>query len=115
MRMGSYEAWLAAMPIDDVRRRIGQLERELDVLKLLEAQHHGARDRPVRLSDSDPVPPVVQQPAFSTRRLSPQRMAIIRLIRDHPHGLGPNDVAQQLGVEPNAAQTTMSRMVSAGE
>jgi predicted transcriptional regulator of viral defense system len=44
-----------------------------------------------------------------------QREAIIRLIRDHPEGLGPNDVARALDMEPNAAQTTMSRMVSAGQ
>jgi hypothetical protein len=40
----SYKAWLDAMPIDDVRRRIERLEHKLSDLRVLERlhdEHHG--------------------------------------------------------------------------
>ena len=44
MNHDSYKAWIDAMPIDDVRRRIERLERKLSDLHVLErvyAERHG--------------------------------------------------------------------------
>jgi hypothetical protein len=52
MTHDSYKAWIDAMPIEDVRRRIERLERKLSDLQVLErlyadrhgeeGEHHGA-------------------------------------------------------------------------
>ena len=44
MHQDSYKAWIDAMPIDDVRRRIERLERKLSDLHVLERvydERHG--------------------------------------------------------------------------
>src|ERR1700721_3121339 len=46
MNNDSYKAWIDAMPVDDVRRRIERLERKLSDLHVLERLHadrHGAQ------------------------------------------------------------------------
>jgi hypothetical protein len=47
MSNDSYKAWIDAMPIDDVRRRIERIERKLSDLQTLErlyADRHGGGD-----------------------------------------------------------------------
>jgi hypothetical protein len=47
MNTDSYKAWIDAMPVDDVRRRIERLERKLSDLHVLERLHadrHGAQE-----------------------------------------------------------------------
>jgi hypothetical protein len=39
MNSDSYKAWIDAMPVDDVRRRIERLERKLSDLHVLERLH----------------------------------------------------------------------------
>jgi hypothetical protein len=46
MAAESYEAWLDAMPIDDVRGRIERLEQELSDLRMLERLHQGRQSPP---------------------------------------------------------------------
>ncbi len=45
--------------------------------------------------------------------MSPERQAIIDVIRQNPDGMSPVEVARALGKEPNPIQTNMSRMVKA--
>jgi hypothetical protein len=43
----SYKAWLEEMPIDDVRRKVGRLERKLADLQVLErlySERHGGSE-----------------------------------------------------------------------
>jgi DNA-binding transcriptional ArsR family regulator len=128
--MGSFEDWLARMPVDDVRQhiaalegKIAELERQADVMRLLVAQHDSAESRP-----SAPPPSAVMRrpsPRISdartrnrradrrARRLSPEREAILRVLREHPGGMAPVDVAKVLDKAPNAVQTNLSRMTQA--
>ena len=46
MAAESYEAWLDAMPIDDVRGRIERLEQELSDLHTLARLHQGRQSPP---------------------------------------------------------------------
>ena len=46
MATESYDAWLDAMPIDDVRHRIERLEQELSDLRTLERLHQGRHSPP---------------------------------------------------------------------
>jgi len=65
-------------------------------------------------------PRIVELPQRK-RRLSPERAAIIRLIEQNPQGMSPTDVWRRLTadgdatVKQNAVQTTMGRMVQAGQ
>jgi Fe2+ or Zn2+ uptake regulation protein len=91
------DEWLAQMPVDVVRRRIAEIESELRVLRGV------ARSRRVAL-----------------RRLSPQRAAILAILREHPDGTSPQLVTREmnkrgLDVDMNAVQTNMSRMVTRGQ
>lgn len=117
--MGNFEDWLAAMPVEDVRRRIGELERELELLRVLDRKHRQG-SRPSTPSPSTSVPPA-QQPEQKKasgvgrgHRLSPERAAILDVIRRNPEGMAPVEVARALGKEPNPIQTNLSRMVNAG-
>jgi hypothetical protein len=117
--MGSFEDWLAAMPVKDVRRRIAELEQELGLMRILLAQHDQG-SRPSEPSSS----PVVREPVSSPSgvaprrgrgsRVSPEREAILNVLREHPDGMSPVGVARQIGKEPNPVQTNMSRMTKAG-
>ncbi len=119
-----FESWLAAMPVEDVRGRIAQLERELEVLRLLEQQHRERGRRP-DVSRDQPTVAVADNhsssPSRGGRRISPGRAAIMRLIAARPDGMVPIEVTRALSVEqgmtlePNAVQTTLSRMVQAGQ
>jgi hypothetical protein len=102
--MSSYKEWLAAMPVKDVRGRIAELEKELEVLRLLDRQHRQQNREGTKIGHT-----------VRRRSLSPERTAIIELIRSDPEGLSPSDVAQALGLSTNAAQTTLSRMVQANQ
>ncbi|MGD1057075.1 MAG: MarR family transcriptional regulator [Solirubrobacteraceae bacterium] len=108
--MNAYEQWLAAMPVDEVRARIAELERELDALRALEYQQQQAHNlRLYRAAVAERV-----QQGKRRRRLSPERMAIIDLIKKNPDGVSPDDVARAIGMTHNAAQTNLSRMQQAG-
>lgn len=123
--MDSLDAWLAAMPVQDVDRRIDQLEGELEVLRTLKRQR-------ARVGSVGPSPaPADQATAAETRieanstakrarRLSPERAAIVRQVSGQPDGMSPADVtlalkADGLDADQNAIQTTMSRMARAGQ
>ncbi len=111
--MDGYEAWLQAMPVDDVRHRIAELERELEVMRLLERQH-----RQQRRPEEQATPPTtgsVHMPSGRARRMSPEREAIVAVLQEHPEGASPAEVASALGKEQNPIQTNMSRMVKAGQ
>jgi hypothetical protein len=117
--MGSFEDWLAAMPVKDVRRRIAELEQELGLMRVLLAQHDQG-SRPSEPSSSPVVREPVSSPSGLARRrgrgsrVSPEREAILNVLREHPDGMSPVDVARQIGKEPNPVQTNMSRMTKAG-
>ncbi len=124
--MDRFEAWLAAMPVQEVRDRIdtlrarqAALQRELDVLLLLEQRHVG-QSRPDALTPSSAMP-VLKIPNPDTdhvkreRKLSPERAAIIESIRQNPEGLSPVEIARRLDKEPNPIQTTLSRMARVGQ
>lgn len=116
--MANFEDWLAAMPVEDVRRRIAQLERELELLRVLDRGYQ-QEVRPSTPSPSASVPPT-HKPAQKVsrvgrgQRLSPERVAILDVIRRNPEGMAPVEVARALGKEPNPIQTNLSRMVQAG-
>ena len=64
----SYKAWLDAMPIDHVRRRIERLERKLSDLQVLErlyAERHGgeteAEGEPEEHDESDDATEAVEE------------------------------------------------------
>jgi len=109
-----FQAWLAAMPAGEVRRRIGELEqqiaglqREADLMRVLLTRHGD--------SATTPEPPAPRAGARRrVRRLSPERSAIIAELGQHPSGASPNDIAHALGKPPNAVQTNLSRMTEAG-
>jgi hypothetical protein len=46
MAENGLDAWLDAMPIDDVRRRIERIEQELSDLRALERMHEGRHHPP---------------------------------------------------------------------
>jgi hypothetical protein len=115
--MGSFDDWLAAMPVEDVRERIAELERELQVMRLLERRH---QERSGQGAGS------VERRARRTprggrgNRLSPEREAILAVVAEYPDSVGPATVARVLherGMETdtNAVGTNMSRMVRAGQ
>lgn len=116
--MGNFEDWLAAMPVEDVRRRIGELERELELLRVLDRQHRQEvrPSTPPPSTSVSPAPKPAQKVPRTGRghRLSPERAAILDVIRRHPDGMAPVEVARALGKEPNPIQTNLSRMVTAG-
>lgn len=116
--MGNFEDWFAAMPVEDVRRRIADLEQELEVMRVLE-RRHGKGARQVTLSSArSPRPEITQRDVLDragrTYRVSPERQAITDVIRQSPDGMSPVEVARALGKEPNPIQTNMSRMTRAG-
>jgi len=112
--MDSYEAWLAAMPVGGVQERIGELEQELAVLRLLARKRGQAVGEP-------PTSTVIQQPNVSghpvTGRMSPVREAIAAQVATatDPDGASPAEVARALGKSQNSVQTAMSRMMQAGQ
>jgi hypothetical protein len=108
--MTAYEAWLAAMPVEDVDERIAELERELQVLRLLKRRRAAAVHGEHVAEQAKPVLPLPRR----KRRLSPEREAIVMLIAKNPEGVSPADVSRALEVSPNAAQTNLSRMQEAG-
>ena len=120
--MDQYEAWLSQMPVQGVRQRIAQLEQELAFLRQLEWLREQTT-RSVSPTDTPSSLPVDQTSTPDTppsndrrRRLSPERKAIIEVIRQQPAGMSPFDVAQLLGrSDANAVQTNMSRMARAGQ
>ena len=118
-----FQAWLAAMPAGEVRRRIGEIEqqitglqREADLMRILLARHGG--------SPTSPEPPesargahtelVAQRARRRARRLSPEREAILAALGEHADGASPHDIAHALGKPANAVQTNLSRMTEAG-
>jgi hypothetical protein len=122
-RMDSLDAWLAAMPVKDVQERIKVLERELEVLRTLERQHRqraGAPEPPqpvpARFYGGGKAVPVGKKRA--RRRVSPERTAIIEVLREHPEGMSPRDITAALQErggtsDQNAIQTLLSRMSTA--
>ncbi len=120
--MDDFQQWLAEMPVAGVRQRIAQLERELEILRLLEKQHREAK--PSVAPKAPEAPPVAHSSAkgkvrLRPRAMSPQRVAIREIVRAHPEGIGPAQVASEMRrrgteISDNAAQTNMSRMVERG-
>jgi hypothetical protein len=125
MPMDDLDAWLAAMPVQDVDRRIRELEGELEVLRTLKRQHAERHHRSRRdvVAESSAIRDVLKgtdRAKTRSRRLSPERVAIIRLISEHPEGMSPANVTRALQesgmqTEQNPVQTTMSRMAQAGQ
>jgi len=122
--MDSLDAWLAAMPVQDVDRRIQELEGELETLRTLKRQHaqhqRPAGDVATRSQAIRDTLRGTDRSKTRTRRLSPERVAIIELIAEHPEGMSPADVTRALQAsgkqaEQNPIQTTMSRMAHAGQ
>jgi hypothetical protein len=117
--MGNFEDWLAAMPVEDVRNRIAEIERELELLRVLDRKHRqGVRPSTPSPSVAVPAPADSHPPQKMLRtgrgpRLSPERRAILEVIRRNPDGMAPVEVARALGKAPNPIQTNMSRMVQA--
>jgi len=113
--MDSYEAWLAAMPVDDVRRRIAQLEQELAGLRALVVQKEQRAPAP------EPRRHVITGAQLARhRKLSRERKLILDVVQGHPDGASPRAVAEALrerglNVRDNAVQTNMGRMVEAGQ
>jgi hypothetical protein len=59
MNSDSYKAWIDAMPVDDVRRRIERLERKLSDLHVLERLHadrQGAQGEEPPAGDEEGAP-----------------------------------------------------------
>lgn len=82
----SYKAWLDAMPIDDVRRRIERLERKLSDLHVLErlyAERHGG-DSELAQADQPERSPQADAPAFG--EADPSVFAGESGEHDHEHG-----------------------------
>lgn len=109
--MDRLDAWLQAMPVDDIRARISELERELARLRLLLA------DAPKAASKSATVTAPVARPKAArgrkrARRLSPERQAILAIVREHPNGVAPADVARRLGKHGGTTQAAMWRMAT---
>ena len=111
--MDSYEAWLAAMPIEDAERRVRELEAELQVMRLLidrrRRQQPSASDRELlaKAAMRQAVPP-------TRRRLSRERRRILNAMCESSGPIGPAEVAEALNMEQNPIQTNMSRMAAAG-
>lgn len=114
--MDELNAWLASMPRGAVRARIAQLERELEVLRVLQ-QQHATQPRQAPASQRSPDAAITQTVSTlvsAGRRLSRQRQAIIDVMRGRPDGTSPNEIARALDMAPNAVQTNLSRMTQAG-
>jgi hypothetical protein len=56
MNNDSYKAWIDAMPIDDVRRRIERLERKLSDLHVLERLYEERHGSGEPAHEADPAP-----------------------------------------------------------
>lgn len=118
--MEDFQAWLAAMPVADVRRRIvdleqqiAQLGREAEVMRLLLAQRGDDEFRPPEPSPSPGVRVGRSAAKRRGRRLSPEREAILRVLSDYPDGASPQDIARRLDKDANPIQTNLSRMTHA--
>ena len=59
----AYKAWLDAMPIDDVRRRIERLEHKLSDLRVLERLHAERQPAGPETSAEPAGPEVPSEPA----------------------------------------------------
>lgn len=107
--MDRLDAWLQAMPVEDVRARIGELERELARLRLLLAD----APEPARKRAKATAPrPKAANGRKRARRLSPERKAILAVVREHPGGVAPADVARRLGKHNGTVQAAMWRMAN---
>jgi len=130
-----YQAWLAQMPREFVRKRMAEIKqqledlpRELEFLQKLDAlpvpgpgqaQRSVPQETPAR---ETPRPPVAARQAGSDterprrrRKLSQERQAILEAVRRLRPDAGPADVARETGQELAAVQKTMSRMARAGQ
>lgn len=109
--MDKLDAWLQAMPVDDVRARIAELERELARLRLLLAEVPKPAPKPTKATASAPRRKAAPGRKRS-RRLSPERQAILAIVREHPNGVAPADVARRLGKHGGTVQAAMWRMAN---
>jgi hypothetical protein len=130
--MDSLKAWLDAMPVKDAETRILELERELTLLRTLVGARSQRATGPVPRAEPPAIAPagslgpsmvleLTPDARPSASGLSRERAAIMTVLRNRPkHSGSPHLVARQLrrtgaDVTDNAVQTTMSRMVKAGQ
>ena len=85
----SYKAWLEEMPIDDVRRKIGRLERKLADLQVLErlyGERHGGGE--AELDGSPDTAPGEPAPAEAQAAGEDDRSESAGEAREGEHGEG---------------------------
>jgi len=122
--MQDFDGWLAAMPVPDVRRQIAkleqgiaELERQADVLRVLLAQHPGDGPKPQRAparTTRSGTTEIIRR-GRDARRRSPQRDAILGVLRERPHGASPQEIATLLDKDDtNSVGTNLSRMAKTG-
>jgi hypothetical protein len=119
--MSSYQEWLAAMPTDEIDKRVSQLEGELRVLKQLQALARGNPPLTVRgprIAEVDRRPRIVAT-APGQGRMTPERAAIVDVLRSAPTGLSTAQVVRRLeragqSKSSTAVAANMSRMVKFG-
>ena len=114
--MGDLQAWLAAMPVDQVDGRIDELERELAFLRVVRDMHPPATassrtngNGSTSNGHSDHAGDVVV-----VRPLTDERVEVVRVMLRHQQRAGtPGVVASALNKPVRQIQTTMGRMVKA--
>jgi len=134
--MDPYRAWLAQMPRESVRKRIAEIEkqieelpkelaflRKLDEMSVPDSGRAIARAvEKARASDAQPADPVAEAEAEGAerprrrRKLSPVRRDLLEAVgRLGPGGASPVEVSRATGKELALVQKTMSRMARAGQ
>jgi len=118
--MSSYKEWLDAMPVEEIDRRVSELEVELATLRSLQ------KLRPHRQSTESRVkPPATRATAAPKRgrggRVTPERQRILDVLRESPGGASVQQVAARLrdrgeqtsetGVAANMARMTKYGML----
>jgi hypothetical protein len=80
---GALQEWLGAMPREAIEARFREMDREIEFLSemLLLSEERGPR----------------VSCGGRGIKTSPQRERILRVVRDHPDGIGPREVARRLG------------------
>jgi len=121
-----YRAWLAQMPRKFVRERIGELEKELTLLRELDRLPVPGFSQAIE-SAAEKAPASETRPAASgattdrgerprrRRKMSQERVAIIDAVGRLRPDAGPAEVAEMTGQELSAVQKTMSRMARDGQ
>jgi hypothetical protein len=110
-----FEEWLGAMSLYELDSHIQEAEERLRFLKQARELRLRMVPPPASKLSAVPEPPKPRR----TRKLSPQRVAIIDVMRHKPGGMSPKQIGDALevhgkGMGGNALQTSLTRMVRQG-